>query len=40
QPATGSMQTAVDMSTLSKGMYFIRISGENGQTETLKIMKQ
>lgn len=40
QPATGSMQTYVDMSTLAKGMYFIRISGENGQTETLKVLKQ
>ena len=40
QPATGSMQTYVDMSTLGKGMYFIRISQENGTTETLKIVKQ
>ncbi|HEV7333777.1 MAG TPA: T9SS type A sorting domain-containing protein [Flavisolibacter sp.] len=40
QPATGSMQTYVDMSSLGKGMYFIRISQENGSTETLKILKQ
>ncbi|HEY1022409.1 MAG TPA: T9SS type A sorting domain-containing protein, partial [Flavisolibacter sp.] len=40
QPATGSMQTYVDMSTLGKGMYFIRIAGEDGQTETLKVIKQ
>ncbi|HEV7330659.1 MAG TPA: T9SS type A sorting domain-containing protein [Flavisolibacter sp.] len=40
QPATGSMQTYVDMSSLGKGMYFIRISQENGSTETLKVLKQ
>jgi hypothetical protein len=40
QPSTGSMQTFVDMSSLAKGMYFIRIAGENGQIETLKVLKQ
>ncbi|MDQ3277390.1 MAG: T9SS type A sorting domain-containing protein, partial [Bacteroidota bacterium] len=36
QPATGSMQTTVDMSSLAKGLYFVRIQEENGQTQTLK----
>ncbi|NTS43960.1 T9SS type A sorting domain-containing protein, partial [Flavisolibacter sp. BT320] len=40
QPASGSIQTTVDMSSLGKGMYFIRVSQENGTTETLKVMKQ
>ncbi|NTS43838.1 T9SS type A sorting domain-containing protein, partial [Flavisolibacter sp. BT320] len=37
QPASGSIQTTVDMSSLGKGMYFIRVSQENGTTETLKV---
>ena len=40
QPASGSMQTFVDMSGLAKGVYFLRIQQENGETQTLKVLKQ
>lgn len=39
-PAAGSMQSAVDMSTLQKGMYLLRFDDGAGDVQTLKIMKQ
>jgi hypothetical protein len=39
-PANGSMQSAIDMSTLQKGMYLLRFADGNGAVQTLKIMKQ
>ncbi|MCX7548794.1 T9SS type A sorting domain-containing protein [Xanthomarina sp. F1114] len=32
--------TTVDVSTLSKGLYFIHITSENGNTETIKFIKK
>ncbi|MCB0455607.1 MAG: T9SS type A sorting domain-containing protein, partial [Aequorivita sp.] len=30
----------VDISTISKGIYFVKIKDENGQTETKKVVKK
>ncbi|MAB39839.1 MAG: hypothetical protein CL528_06155 [Aequorivita sp.] len=30
----------IDISTLSKGIYFVKIKDENGQTETKKVIKK
>lgn len=39
-PSVGSMQSAVDMSTLQKGIYLLRFDDGTGDIQTLKIMKQ
>lgn len=39
-PASGSMQTAVDMSSLQAGMYMIRFDAGDGNVETLKVLKK
>jgi hypothetical protein len=39
-PAAGTQQTEVDLSSTKAGMYLIRYSNANGETETLKILKQ
>jgi hypothetical protein len=40
KPATGAMQTYVDMTTLQKGMYMIRFDAGDGNVETMKVLKQ
>jgi hypothetical protein len=40
KPASGSMQTYIDMSGLQKGMYMVRFDDGEGNTETMKILKQ
>lgn len=40
KPASGSMQTYIDMASLQKGMYLIRFDGGEGDAETMKIIKQ
>ena len=40
KPATGSMQTYIDMSSLQAGIYMVRIDAGEGATETIKIVKQ
>jgi hypothetical protein len=39
-PATGSMQTFVNMSSLGKGLYLLRFDGGEGNIQILKILKQ
>jgi hypothetical protein len=39
-PATNSMQTYVDMNGLKAGMYMLRFDGGDGNTQTLKLVKQ
>lgn len=39
-PATGSMETPIDLSSLKAGMYLLRFADASGQAETLKIVKQ
>lgn len=39
-PANGSIQTTIDLSSAKPGLYFVRFDNGNGETETLKIMKQ
>jgi hypothetical protein len=39
-PTNGSMQTPVDMSSLQAGLYLLRFSAGNGETQTLKVIKQ
>lgn len=39
-PAGGSMQTAIDMANLPRGMYLLRFDDGNGLVETLKVLKQ
>lgn len=39
-PATGTQQTDIDLSSAKTGMYLVRYSNANGETETLKILKQ
>lgn len=40
KPSAGSMQTAVDMSSLQKGMYLVRFDSGEGNVETIKVVKQ
>lgn len=40
QPGTGSMQTTLEMNNLTKGFYLLRFTNENGETQTMKILKQ
>lgn len=37
---TGTIQTAVDMSGLQKGLYIVRFDDGEGNTETMKVVKQ
>ena len=39
-PAAGSMQSAVDMSTLQKGVYLLRFDAGNGEVRSVKVVKQ
>jgi hypothetical protein len=39
-PATGSMQTSIDLSALKAGLYLLRLENSNGEVETLKLVKQ
>lgn len=39
-PATGSMQTSIDLSSLKAGLYLLRLENSNGEVETLKVVKQ
>lgn len=39
-PASGSMQTPVDMSSLQPGLYLLRFDAGDGNTQTLKVVKQ
>ena len=38
--AQGTLQTKIDLSALQTGMYLVQFSSENGEVETLKIVKQ
>jgi hypothetical protein len=40
KPATGSMQTYIDMTGLQKGIYMIRFNSGDGSAETMKVIKQ
>jgi hypothetical protein len=40
QPATGSMQTSVDMSSLQRGVYLLRFDSGDGNVQTMKVVKQ
>ncbi|HEX8315655.1 MAG TPA: T9SS type A sorting domain-containing protein [Flavisolibacter sp.] len=40
RPATGSMQTYVDMNAVQKGMYMVRFDDGEGNIETMKVLKQ
>jgi hypothetical protein len=40
RPTTGSMQTYVDMTNLQAGMYMLRFDAGDGNTETMKVLKQ
>lgn len=40
RPTTGSMQTMVDLSKLQSGLYLLRFNDGQGNTETLKVVKQ
>jgi hypothetical protein len=40
RPSVGSMQTGVDMSLLQKGLYMVRFDDGEGNSETMKIVKQ
>jgi hypothetical protein len=39
-PSIGSQQTSVDLSSAITGLYLVRFDNGNGQTGTLKVMKQ
>lgn len=39
-PAQGSMQTSVDMSSFQSGLYLLRFDAGDGNTQTLKVVKQ
>lgn len=39
-PARGALQTTVDMTGLQSGVYLLRYDTGNGQSETMKIVKQ
>ena len=39
-PATGSMLTPIDLSSLKAGLYLLRLEYSNGEVETLKVVKQ
>lgn len=39
-PAAGMQQTDVDLSAAKPGLYLVRYNGGNGESETLKILKQ
>nr|MBA2745809.1 T9SS type A sorting domain-containing protein [Flavisolibacter sp.] len=39
-PARGSMQTIISMAGFTPGLYIIRFQNEEGETETIKIVKQ
>jgi hypothetical protein len=39
-PSMGSQQTSVDLSSAITGLYLVRFDNGNGQTGTLKVMKQ
>lgn len=39
-PAAGAQQTDVDLSSAKAGLYVVRFNGTNGESETLKILKQ
>ena len=39
-PAAGAQQTDVDLSSAKAGLYVVRFNGVNGESETLKILKQ
>ncbi len=40
KPLAGSMQTYVDMSHLQKGLYMVHFTDGEGNTETMKVIKQ
>ena len=40
KPGAGTMQTFVDVSGLQKGMYIVRFNDGDGNTETMKVVKQ
>lgn len=40
KPSSGSLQTNIDMANMQKGMYFVRFDDGEGNTETMKILKQ
>lgn len=40
KPATGSVQTYIDMSGLQAGLYMIRFNAGDGKSESVKIVKQ
>jgi len=40
RPSAGTMQTFIDMSNLQKGLYMIRFDVGDGNTETMKVIKQ
>jgi hypothetical protein len=40
QPQVGTQQTTVDISSLQKGVYYIKYLDEAGNAETVKIVKQ
>ncbi|HET7898087.1 MAG TPA: T9SS type A sorting domain-containing protein, partial [Flavisolibacter sp.] len=40
KPSNGSMQTSVDMSSLQPGLYLLHFNGGDGNTQTLKVVKQ
>ena len=39
-PTSGSYQTDIELSGIAPGIYLIKWSDGNGQTETLKLIKQ
>ena len=39
-PATGSVQTYVDVSSLASGIYMMRLDTGDGNTQTMKVIKQ
>lgn len=39
-PATGMQQTEIDLSAAKAGLYLVRFNSGNGESETLKILKQ
>jgi hypothetical protein len=39
-PVNGASHTLVDLSGLSSGMYMIKLENGEGETETIKIIKQ
>ena len=40
KPVAGSQQTFVDMSRLQRGLYVVRFDDGDGNTETMKVLKQ